>query len=70
MGILVAYPSSALDVKYFNILEFSVKSGKDSTSTLSFVINRVRFQKNLARKVHSKERQGETSEFHHVFLFS
>jgi hypothetical protein len=28
-------------------LEISVKSGKDSTSTMSLVIHRVRFNKNL-----------------------
>jgi hypothetical protein len=30
-----------------SLIEISAKSGKDSTSTLSLVINRVRFKKNL-----------------------
>jgi hypothetical protein len=34
------------------IIEISVKSGKDSTSTLSLVIHRVRFKKNLQKRVH------------------
>ncbi len=44
-----------------NRLEISVKSGKDSTSTLSLVIHRVRFKKNLAKKKYiSIQREGET----------
>jgi hypothetical protein len=32
------------------MIEISVKSGKDSTSTLSLVIHRVRFKKTPAKK--------------------
>jgi hypothetical protein len=35
--------------KFSWIIEISVKSGKDSTSTLSLVIQRVRFLKNLQK---------------------
>jgi len=35
--------------KFSWIIEISVKSGKDSTSTLSLVIHRVRFLKNLQK---------------------
>jgi hypothetical protein len=35
--------------KSSRVLEISVKSGKDSTCTLSLVIHRVRFEKNLQK---------------------
>jgi hypothetical protein len=36
--------------KVAQVLEISEKSGKDSTSTLSLVIHRVRFKKNLQKR--------------------
>jgi hypothetical protein len=36
-------------LKIFQIIEISIKSGKDSTSTLSLVIHRVRLEKNLQK---------------------
>jgi hypothetical protein len=41
--------AGSLKVKTKYILEFSVKSRKDSTSTLSLVINKVRFKKTLQK---------------------
>jgi len=47
-GIYVG--AGSLKVKTQYIIELSVKSRKDSTSTLSLVINRVRFPENPAKK--------------------
>jgi hypothetical protein len=38
-----------LNIIYLCIVEVSAKSGKDSTSTLSLVINRVRLKENLPK---------------------
>jgi hypothetical protein len=54
----------------FKTLELSVKSGKYSTSTLSLVISRVRFFKNLHKNTLAFNGRGEFSEFHPVFPFS
>jgi len=44
------------------IIEISVKSGKDSTSTLSLVIHRVRFKRNLQKSTLGFKGRGETQE--------
>jgi hypothetical protein len=59
------------------MIEISVKSGKDSTSTLSLVIHRVRFKKTAAKKYISIQGRVKlrkpsilmVPEFHPVFLF-
>jgi hypothetical protein len=59
-------------------IEKSIKLGEDSTSTLSLVIQRVRFKKNLQKEYISiqggvKARKPSIlmiPEFHSVFLFS
>ncbi len=58
-------------------IQISVKSGKDSTNTLSLVIHRVRFRKTLQKNYISIQRGGggdpgnhQFPEFHLVFLFS
>jgi hypothetical protein len=45
--------SKSGDFRFFLLtLEISLKSGKDSTSTMSFVIHRVRLKKKPCKKVH------------------
>jgi hypothetical protein len=41
-----------LEISHRILIEISVKSGKDSTRTLSLVIHRVRFKEQPAKKVH------------------
>jgi hypothetical protein len=44
------------------IIEISVKSGKDSTSTLSLVIHRVRLKRNLQKSTLGFKGRGETQD--------
>jgi hypothetical protein len=46
--------------KCYDLLEISVKPGKDSTITLSLVIHRVRLKKKPAKKYFSIQGGGET----------
>jgi hypothetical protein len=46
--------------KFLEKVEFSVKSGKHSTTTLSLVQNRVRFKKNLQETKLAFQGGGET----------
>jgi hypothetical protein len=56
-------PMIKLSLSHFpKICYKALKSRKDSTSTLSLVINRVRFKKKLQKKVHNQHATGDETQ--------